>query len=105
MAGVRRNKDTYILVANTSDWDATVKVTLYFAFAPSVERMFPVKARSRFNVDVRAEFPDAINQQFSAIVESVGETPAQLVVERAMYWNAAGQFWAAGTNALATKIQ
>ena len=32
-------------------------------------------------------------------------TPAPIVVERAMYTNAGGRVWAAGTNALATKIR
>jgi hypothetical protein len=105
VAGVRRNKDTYILVANTSDFDAQVKVTLYFNFKPQAERTFVVKAKSRFNVDVRAEFAEARDEQFSVIVESVGEARAQLIVERAMYWNAGGQTWAAGTNALATRLQ
>ena len=39
------------------------------------------------------------------IVESVGGAPVQIVVERAMYSNAGGVRWAAGTNALATKLQ
>jgi hypothetical protein len=43
--------------------------------------------------------------RFSAVVESLGVTPARIVVERAMYWNAAGQFWAAGSDLLATKLQ
>jgi hypothetical protein len=30
--------------------------------------------------------------------------PAQLVVERAMYWDAAGTVWAAGANLLGTPI-
>ena len=38
------------------------------------------------------------------MVESLGATPAQIVVERAMYSNANGVVWAAGTNALATKL-
>jgi hypothetical protein len=37
-------------------------------------------------------------------VESTGGTPVQLVVERAMYSDAAGQRWAAGTSALATPL-
>ena len=45
-----------------------------------------------------------MNKRFGAIVESQGTTPVQLVVERAMYWNARGKSWAAGTNALATKL-
>ena len=43
--------------------------------------------------------------RFSAVIESLGGTPAQIVVERAMYWNAGGQFWAAGSDLLATKLQ
>ena len=39
------------------------------------------------------------------LVESIGATPAQIVVERAMYSDAGGVRWAAGTNALATKLQ
>ena len=41
--------------------------------------------------------------RFSAVVESLGGTP--IVVERAMYWNAGGQLWAAGSDLLATKLQ
>ena len=54
---------------------------------------------------VGAFFPQAATRRFGAVVESLGTTPAQIVVERAMYWDAAGQAWAAGTNALATKLQ
>ena len=39
------------------------------------------------------------------IVESLGGAPVQIVVERAMYSDANGVNWAAGTNALATKLQ
>jgi hypothetical protein len=39
------------------------------------------------------------------VVESLGPTPVQIVVERAMYSNAGGVQWAAGTNALATRLQ
>ena len=39
------------------------------------------------------------------IVESLGATPAQLVVERAMYSNAGGVTWSAGTAAVATRLQ
>ena len=43
--------------------------------------------------------------RFSAVVESLGGDARQIVVERAMYWNADGQFWAAGSDLLATKLQ
>ena len=49
--------------------------------------------------------PMSSGRRFSATIERLGTTPAQIVVERAMYWNAAGQVWAAGTNALATKLR
>ena len=43
--------------------------------------------------------------RFGAIVESIGSAPvAQLVVERAMYWNSGSEIWAAGTNLLATPV-
>jgi hypothetical protein len=89
-----------------------VKVTLLFEDGSTIHKTIAVSARSRFTVDVRAEFAAALNTRFGALIESQGSTPAQLVVERSMYWNAVGQqgraraeFWAAGTNALATRLQ
>ncbi len=102
--GGARDVETYILLANTSTTPGTVLVTLLFETQGTVQKEFQVAPRSRFNVDVRAEFPAALNKRFGAVIESLGPTPAQIVVERAMYWDAAGQFWAAGTNALATKL-
>jgi hypothetical protein len=55
------------------------------------------------NVDVRAEFPEAIGRRFGALIES-GPEALSLVVERAMYWDAAGRRWAAGSNAVATRL-
>ncbi len=103
--GGARGVDTYILIANTSSTPGSVRVTLLFEDGTTAERPFAVAANSRFNVDARAEFPAALNKRFGAIVESLGTSPAQIVVERAMYWDALGQKWAAGTNALATKLQ
>jgi uncharacterized delta-60 repeat protein len=103
--GGPRNVETYILLANTSPTDGTVKVTLLFEDGTSAEKTYTVPAKSRFNVPVAGEFSQAGGQRFGALVESLGTTPAQIVVERAMYWSAMGQTWAAGTNALATKIR
>jgi alpha-tubulin suppressor-like RCC1 family protein len=96
---------TYILLANTSPEPGTAMITLLFEDGTTAQRMFPLAGLSRFNVDVATEFPAAANRRFGAIVESVGETPAPIVVERAMYWDAAGQRWAAGTNASGTRLQ
>ena len=42
---------------------------------------------------------------FSGIAQSLGATPVQIIVERAMYNDAGGVTWAAGTSALATKLR
>ena len=103
--GGTRGVDTYILIANTSSAAGSVKVTLLFEDGTSAEKTVTVSGNSRFNVDARTAFPAALNKRFGAMVESLGTAPAQIVVERAMYWDALGQRWAAGTNALATKLQ
>jgi hypothetical protein len=101
-----RNLETYLLIANTSAVPAGVKVTLMFENSTTAERVFSgVPANSRFNVPVGGFFAVAAGRRFGAMVESLGVSPAQIVVERAMYWDAAGQVWAAGTNALATRVQ
>ncbi|MEO5823865.1 MAG: IPT/TIG domain-containing protein [Vicinamibacteraceae bacterium] len=102
---------TFLLVANTAGVAATVRVTLLFETGASVSQDFSVPANSRFNVPVVTSDaqPSATymrvprGTRFSAIVESLGATP--IVVERAMYWNANGQLWAAGSDLLATKLQ
>ena len=60
---------------------------------------------SRFNVAVASDFPDAKGKRFGAIVESQGSAPDNIVVERAMYSNADGVKWAAGTNAVGTRLR
>jgi Tol biopolymer transport system component len=102
--GGARNISTYILLANPTASPASIKVTLLFEDATRVERVFMVLGNSRFNVDVAAELPAARGRRFGALVESVGTNPVPIVVERSMYWDAPGQRWAAGTNALATML-
>jgi hypothetical protein len=97
--------ETYILVANTSAAAGRAKVTLLFEDGPAAERTFDLAPTSRTNVAVAAEFPEAAGRRFGAIVESLGETPAQIVVERAVYTSAGGVRWAAGTNALGTRLR
>jgi CSLREA domain-containing protein len=98
--------DTYILVANTSSSAGTVRVTLIFDDgSPSVAKDFPINGSSRLNVAARADFPEATGKRFGAIVESVGPTTVQLVVERAMYNSSDGVTFAAGTSALGTLLR
>jgi M6 family metalloprotease-like protein len=100
-------EDTYILIANTSRYVGSARVTLLFEDGTTpVSKDFSLPANSRTNVDVSFEFgAAAAGKRFGAIVESLGGTPAQIVVERAMYWNALGVTWSAGTNALGTRLQ
>jgi hypothetical protein len=126
--GGSRGVDTYVLVANTSPFDGAARVTLYFEDGSSVEKTVELLANSRTTVPVgagrdpvrqplskaeRAGFgfgPVAVDRRFGVVVESLpvdGQAgPAALVVERASYWSAPGApQWAAGTNALATRVR
>ncbi len=78
---------------------------MLFEDGTTTEQTFTLSANSRTNVNVEAEFPASANRRYGAVIDSLGGTPAQLVVERAMYSNSGGVVWAAGTNALATKLQ
>jgi hypothetical protein len=96
---------TFVLIANTSAFDAPVRVTAYFEDqgAPLVGN-YTVRANSRFTVDYSNGI--AQGRRFSVLVEGQvtgGQLP-QLVVERAMYSNAGSTIWAAGTDALGTPI-
>jgi uncharacterized protein (DUF1800 family) len=95
---------TYVLVANVGDTAGNARVTLYFEGGDLATADVPLPARSRTTIDVRATFPDAVHRRFATLVESRGAAPAPLVVERAMYSDAAGERWAAGTNALGTPL-
>jgi hypothetical protein len=94
-----------VLIANTSSTPGEARVTLLFEDGTTTVRTFPLLPNSRFNVAMSAMFPETSNRRYGTVVESIGSNPAQIVVERAMYNNAGGVVWAAGTNALATKLQ
>jgi hypothetical protein len=103
--GGPRNLDTYVLIANTSETAAWVIVTIMFEDGTQLHRGFDIAARSRFNVSIGNEFPATSGRRFGVTVKSGASTPAALVVERAVYSNAKGMTWAAGSNALATKLK
>ncbi len=98
--------ETYILVANVSDFDDTVRVVFYFEDGTSEAITRSVLANSRTNIAVGPEVAAAAGKRFGAIVQSQRPgNPALIVVERAMYSNANGVTWAAGSNSLATRVQ
>jgi hypothetical protein len=97
---------TYVLIANTSAFTATVRVSAFFEDqGPPLVNTYSVAANSRFNVDYNNT--NAQGRRFAVLVEGTGPTQGQepqLVVERAMYSNSGTTIWAAGTNALGTPI-
>ena len=102
--------ETYLTIANASPFAGQATVTLLFddGSAPvATAVMLPPNSRTNVfpPVDFMASFPAGSHRRFGALVESVGETPAQIVVERPMYWNANGVRWAAGTNAAGTRVR
>jgi hypothetical protein len=98
------NTRTYVLIANTSPTAASVRVRLLFSGGQApIEKTFTVLPNSRKTIDVLAEFPATFGLDYGAVIESLnGE---QIVVERAMYSDALGVTWGAGTNALGTRLR
>ncbi len=78
---------------------------LLFEDGATAERAYYMSANSRTNAQIGVDFPEAAGKRFGAVIESLGGTPAQIVVERAMYTSPNGDTWTAGTNAVATKLQ
>jgi hypothetical protein len=72
---------------------------------PTLAAEFTLPPSSRTDVPVNDRtFPGVHGKRFGALVESIGDAPAQIVVERAMYSDASGIHWAAGTSATATRL-
>jgi Ca2+-binding RTX toxin-like protein len=93
---------TYILLANASDTASAVTITFLRESGAPVTKSFVVPPTSRVNVFVNAEAPELANESFGAVVD-VTSGPG-IFVERALYSSAQGVVFAAGTNALATRL-
>jgi hypothetical protein len=112
-AGGSKATQTYVLIANTSSTPGRVRLTVLPDFAtapidPSSDQLQPVTKTLDLAPNSRTTVAmDTIvaGRRFGVLVEAIDTTPlADLVVERAMYWNSGGVTWAAGTNLLATPI-
>ena len=92
---------TYILIANPSD-TATAHVTIAYLKddGTTLVRTYDVAPASRFNVGVNSLVPELVNEGFGASITS--DLP--IFVERAMYSDAGGVVWAAGTVSPATRL-
>ena len=66
-------------------------------------KTYTVPPTSRFNIDVAGVGAgDAATSRSARASRS--RTACAIAVERSLYWNANGIFWAGGTNALATPL-
>ena len=100
--GAPRNFTTYILLANPSANTAEVTVTYLRETGAPVTKKYTVQPTSRFNIDVAGVVPELHDESFGARIEVTNGVP--IAVERSLYWDANGIFWAGGTNALATPL-
>ena len=94
---------TFILLANAGTDTASVTITFLRTTGAPVNKTFTVRPRSRYTVSIAgpaSDVPELADEAFGARIEA----SRPIVVERAMYSNALGVTWAAGTNATATRL-
>jgi BarA-like signal transduction histidine kinase len=95
--------ETYVLLANPNPTAAEVRLTFLRTDGTTVVKTYTVAPTSRFNVPVHVFVPELQDEAFGVVIEGLNGVP--VAVERAMYNNdAAGTWWAAGTNATAVKL-
>jgi hypothetical protein len=99
--GGPENWQTYILLANPSHSRLTATLRFFQQSGTVVTKQFTLEPASRFNVAVPSDHvPELTSGSFGVEITSNG----LIAVERAMYRDANGQTWAAGTNATATRL-
>lgn len=98
---LRLTTNTYVLIANRSSREAVVEVSRINSDVFPSKQTFTIPPLSRFTIDVSTLW---LGPRSGLLIESIGLSPAQLVVEKAIYSDAQGVHWAAGANALATPL-
>jgi hypothetical protein len=101
--GGANQAQTNIMVANPGATAANITVTfLREGGAAPVTKTYIVPPARRFNVRTGpgTPVPELVDEPFGGLITS--DQP--IAVEKALYWNAIGQIWAAGTNANATRL-
>jgi subtilisin-like proprotein convertase family protein len=93
---------TYILLANPSTTAAQVTITYLRPNGTTATSQHVVPPTSRLNVHVNSAVPVLQGEVFGAKVEATNGV--EIVVERSIYWDAAGVTWAGGTNVVATRL-
>jgi hypothetical protein len=105
--GGSRQFQTYVLMANPSNDDAQVRMTLLREGENrqpiSIDFTVPANQRlTRSAADFAGQGLQS-GEKFGVVVTSMNGVP--IVVERAMYWNGGGEFWGAGTNETGFKLK
>ncbi len=101
--GGTQSAQTYILIANPGTTAAAVTATFLRTDGTTIVKTFNVQPTSRFNIAVTgagSDVPELADESFGAIIDST----QPVIVERALYWNANGVVWAAGTGASGTRL-
>ena len=101
--GGERQAQTSVVVVNQGA-ATDVTVTLLFEDAPEVSATFPVAAGARFTVPMAEAFPAADGRKFSVLVEGADAT-ANLIVDRAIFWQAVGSARTAGADGAASRVR
>ena len=92
--------ECFILLMNPNSERADGTVTYLLPDGSTLAQGLEIPPNSRRTINVETVYPGLANTAVSTMVT----TEIPIVVERAMYWDANGQTWAAGTNATATKL-
>jgi hypothetical protein len=100
--GGPRGYATYILLANPTEADAEVQVSFLKGGVRGPSQTFVLPGTSRHTIWVNNDFPTLGDGLFSAEVRVLNYQP--IIVEKALYWNADGVIWAAGTGVVATPL-
>jgi Tol biopolymer transport system component len=94
-------EQTYVLIANTGNQPGIASIQLLPARGAEVPPPTAVSLPPNSRTTVPITSP---SRTFGVLVDSVGPTPADLVVESAVYQNRFQTVWAAGANAVATPL-
>jgi hypothetical protein len=96
------NYQTYILLANPGSEEASVSMTFLRTSGEAVKKTLTIAPENRVTIPVgpNTPVPEIVDEEFGAVIDST----QPIVVERAMYLDANGVIWAAGSNATGTRL-
>jgi hypothetical protein len=102
--GVAESAETFLCVSNPGDTPSEIEVTYSREDnkAPVV-KTHTVAPGSRLTLWVNGTAPELTNERFGAALVVTSGPP--VVLERSVYWNSQGLWWAAATNTLGTRLQ